>query len=191
MDALIYGALIKVYEDLDDNKILQEGWIKRSLEYVIVVLQYLLLVSDFNFAIVYYAMNVACAFFHPETYSSPYELSLIFLSPIPLILSYGTYKPFTAFSLLYALSGILTFIIEPYAFPEEASIMKIVSRMLMLSTAIVILKMGIREPWVTKLTYVTIGYMSASNFFQILKLHEAVPIRSTSTVGTVGSLLLV
>jgi hypothetical protein len=133
------------------------------------------MVSDFNFSIVFYAMNVAMAIFHPQNYSGPCEISYLLLSPIPLIMSYATYRPFTPSCFAIAVVGILGFIVEPYLFPEESSIQKVVTRLVVSVFYIVLMSMGFFEPWVRKLLYALIGYLLTSSFIQILKLQEETP----------------
>jgi hypothetical protein len=177
MEAVLYGIVMKVWDDLSDQKLVKEEWIMRSLEYTGVVLQYLLMVSDFNFSIVFYAMNVAMAIFHPQNYSGPCEISYLLLSPIPLIMSYATYRPFTPSCLVIAVVGILGFIIEPYLFPEESSIQKVLARLALSAFYILLLSMGFFEPWVTKLLCVLIGYLLTSSVIQILELQGVLPSR--------------
>ena len=110
MEALIYGVLIKLYDEIVDMKLdlLKEEWMKRSTEYIIVVLQYLLMVNDFNFSIVYYLSNAIQALLFPESYiSGPYETSLLILSVIPLVLSFPTYVPFDLISFGFGIAHLM------------------------------------------------------------------------------------
>ena len=92
MKAILYGILIKLYDEVIDMKLdfFNKEWMKRSVEYIIVVLQYLLMVDDFNFSIVFYLANLIQAFIFPQNWKGPYETSLLILTIIPLLLSIPT-----------------------------------------------------------------------------------------------------
>ena len=195
MEALIYGVVIKLYDEIVDMKLdlLKEEWMKRSTEYIIVVLQYLLMVNDFNFSIVYYLSNAIQALLFPESYiSGPYETSLLILSVIPLILSFPTYVPFDLISFGFGIAVILFFSVEPLFFPEEASLNKIIVRLGIGNTYLFMLltNMTASTPWITKLITIGIGYLYTSVVFQILKLHETLSVTSSSSIGTSSSLPL-
>lgn len=191
MKAILYGILIKLYDEVIDMKLdfFNKEWMKRSVEYIIVVLQYLLMVDDFNFSIVFYLANVIQAFIFPQNWEGPYETSLLILTIIPLLLSIPTYIPFTLFSLAFGTAVLLLFCIEPYYFPEEVSLNKLVFRFILGMLQIVLLLTNITEsvPWITKLLMIGAGYIFISVIFQLLKLHEALPVSSSSSIGTVSS----
>jgi hypothetical protein len=164
---------------------------KRSTEYIIVVLQYLLMVNDFNFSIVYYLSNLIQALLFPESYiSGPYETSLLILSVIPVVLSFPTYVPFDLISFGFGLLVILFFSIEPLFFPEEASLNKIVCRLGIANmySFMLLTNMTASTPWITKLITIGLGYLYTSVIFQILKLHETLSVSSASSIGTASSL---
>jgi hypothetical protein len=193
MEALFYGVLIKLYDEIIDMKLdlLKEEWMKRSTEYIIVVLQYLLMVNDFNFSIVYYLSNLIQALLFPESYiSGPYETSLLILSVIPVVLSFPTYVPFDLISFGFGLLVILFFSIEPLFFPEEASLNKIVCRLGIANmySFMLLTNMTASTPWITKLITIGLGYLYTSVIFQILKLHETLSVSSASSIGTASSL---
>ena len=193
MQALFYGVLIKLYDEIIDMKLdlLKEEWMKRSTEYIIVVLQYLLMVNDFNFSIVYYLSNLIQALLFPESYiSGPYETSLLILSVIPVVLSFPTYVPFDLISFGFGLLVILFFSVEPLFFPEEASLNKIVCRLGIANmySFMLLTNMTASTPWITKLITIGLGYLYTSVIFQILKLHETLSVSSASSIGTASSL---
>ena len=193
MEALFYGVLIKLYDEIIDMKLnlLKEEWMKRSTEYIIVVLQYLLMVNDFNFSIVYYLSNLIQGLLFPESYiSGPYETSLLILSVIPVVLSFPTYVPFDLISFGFGLSFILFFSIEPLFFPEEASLSKIAFRLGIANmySFMLLTNMTASIPWLTKLLTIGVGYLYTSVVFQSLKLHETLSVSSTSSIGTASSL---
>ena len=193
MEALFYGVLIKLYDEIIDMKLdlLKEEWMKRSTEYIIVVLQYLLMVNDFNFSIVYYLSNLIQALLFPESYiSGPYETSLLILSVIPVVLSFPTYVPFDLISFGFGLLVILFFSVEPLFFPEEASLNKIVCRLGIANiySFMLLTNMTASTPWITKLITIGLGYLYTSVIFQILKLHETLSVSSASSIGTASSL---
>lgn len=191
MKAILYGILIKLYDEVIDMKLdfFNKEWMKRSVEYIIVVLQYLLMVDDFNFSIVFYLANVIQAFIFPQNWEGPYETSLLILTIIPLLLSIPTYIPFTLFSLAFGIAVVLLFYIEPYYFPEEVSLNKLVFRFILGMLQIGLLLTNITEsvPWITKLLMIGVGYIFISVIFQLLKLHEALPVSGSSSIGTVSS----
>ena len=191
MKAILYGILIKLYDEVIDMKLdfFNKEWMKRSVEYIIVVLQYLLMVDDFNFSIVFYLANLIQAFIFPQNWEGPYETSLLILTIIPLLLSIPTYIPFTLFSLAFGIAVVLLFCIEPYYFPEEVSLNKLVFRFILGMLQIVLLLTNITEsvPWITKLLMIGVGYIFTSVIFQLLKLHEALPVSSSNSIGAVSS----
>lgn len=191
MKAILYGILIKLYDEVIDMKLdfFNKEWMKRSVEYIIVVLQYLLMVDDFNFSIVFYLANVIQAFIFPQNWEGPYETSLLILTIIPLLLSIPTYIPFTLFSLAFGIAVVLLFYIEPYYFPEEVSLNKLVFRFILGMLQIGLLLTNITEsvPWITKLLMIGVGYIFTSVIFQLLKLHEALPVSGSSSIRTVSS----
>jgi len=132
MLALLVGVLLKLYDDfVDDEKILTNEHLISILRTLQIGTATILFTNDFWACVLFVAFNLACVVSSHIEYTGPHVVSFLTLAPFLLFASWPHKSPFGTKLDMAALSIIIgTGLMEPTLFPEEASILKGISRFL-------------------------------------------------------------
>jgi hypothetical protein len=172
------GVVNKVYDDLYDNKLTENQTILESLK----GLHWVALTSlrDANFIAFLYLFCLANYFVFPASFSEPYELSTLIVSPILLLMNVFSVPPFLDIVALGILCSSVA--IEPSWFPVEYSYHKLISRIGCIISSIigfsVLYSFGGSES-MQRITMYSLGYFVTSSLFQaylLWKKNESVSV---------------
>jgi hypothetical protein len=176
--ALLAGAAAKLYDDLEDNNFLQKfrnNTLMEFLKGIHYILFMSLSIEEPLLFIIQYVMNIVHSFGNKESYSKPYEHSLLY--SFLLVFLIIDYKKITSLCLLDKLI-IIVFILlaalEPLIGPalkDEYSFAKLISRVIVLIFQI-ILCYFIRSNGLKYLTIEYIGYTFISVLVQCYSLYS-------------------
>jgi hypothetical protein len=175
--ALLAGAAAKLYDDLDDNNLLQKFRNSTLMEFL-KGLHYISFITvsieEPMFFIIQYVMNIAQCFANKEGYSKPYEHSLLYsFLLLFIIIDYKKITSSCIIDILQSIIFILGMIIEPIAMKilcenSEYSFIKLIFRcFLILCMAILIYFFTKSNSYI--LVYY-IGYMFISVLVQFYSL---------------------
>jgi low affinity Fe/Cu permease len=150
--ALLAGAAAKLYDDLDDNNLLQKFRISTLMEFL-KGLHYItftsLSIEEPMFFIIQYLSNILHSFGNKGAFSKPYDNSLLYSFLLLFIII--DYKKITSFCLsdkLISIIFIMMFAVEPlisFSINPEYSFIKMITRS------------------VTVILYIILNYFSISN----------------------------
>ena len=188
--AALCGISAKVYDDLYDNKLTDNKTIFEVLKGSQWVLLTLLSHSDFNFAFLFYIINLLNSLGNPNGWKPTYEQSLLIFFPFLVLISYHTVKYLTMYDILVLIwfMGIMTF--EPYVIKEEYEVQKIIVRSLTcvgLLTGLYFSYMFPLSESIKKIMVYMVGYGVISIIFQLYLLSESTVTTSTTTsLGSTG-----
>jgi hypothetical protein len=183
--AFLAGLVGKIYDDISDNQLTTNLTLLESLKGSQWVLLTLLSHSDFNFALLFYGINIANLIGNPNGWDFPYEQSLTIICLFFIVISYHTASFLTMYDicvLIWFLTGML---IEPIIITEEYSYKKLISRTIifiglccgLLFAAYFSVSLSIK-----KIIIYSIAYAITSITFQMYLLS-----RTTSTTTSPGS----
>jgi hypothetical protein len=169
----ISGATAKLYDDLIDNDMLQEGLVKRIIYLITTTTLTAVSYNDFIYSTISYIMNVANYLANPDTWEENDWKALFYIYPLFLV---SSFRFFTMPTLLDI--GIIifcTFIlgIEPLIIDEEFSVLKLISRIIIVCNTILayFLMQPYVSPGIQKVQMYIIGYAIVSILFQIYFLY--------------------
>lgn len=168
--AFLTGASLKIYDDLSDNKLVEEnGVVMHSLKGLPLIFLTLAAKDDFNFEAIFTAMNMFSLLGDPEPYSGAYEVSHILFNIILLIVSFHSRTYFTAYDFFYIMCFVSCIFLESLLIKEEFSYKKLVTRLMVsvnLGIGILISSyFGISKS-VIKTSVLSLGYALVSCVFQ-------------------------
>ena len=177
--AFLTGASLKVYDDISDNKLVEEnGVAMHSLKGLPLIFLTLAAKDDFNFQLIFFVTNIFSLIGDPEPYSGAYEVSHLLFSFILLIVSFHSRAYFSIYDVFYILCFLSVTFLEPFLIKEEFSYKKLLSRIMMcinLSIGIVISSyFGISKS-VIKYSTLALGYALFSSGFQAYLLTRSPP----------------
>jgi len=176
--ALLAGAAAKLYDDLEDNNLLQKFRNSTLMEFL-KGLHYIsfttLSVEEPMFFVLNYLYNILHSFGNKEGYSKPYEHSLLYSFLLLFIII--DYKKITSFCLidkLIILAGILMSGLEPLVFnfdskDSEYSFGKMKGRIITMILQIIICYFSISNTTKYITSYI-IGYLFISVLVQLYSL---------------------
>jgi hypothetical protein len=175
--ALLAGAAAKLYDDLEDNTFLKKfrnNTLMEFLKGIHYILFMSLSIEEPLLFIIQYVMNIVHSFGNKESYSKPYEHSLLY--SFLLVFLIIDYKKITSLCLLDKLL-IIVFILMSALEPltcgpvvkDEYSFTKMIDRAIVLIFQI-ILCYFIRSDGLKYLTIVYIGYTFISVLVQLYSL---------------------
>lgn len=193
--AFFAGIACKLYDDITDNhlKCVPET-IKEALKIIHTLLYGLVASTDFNFAYLFYMVNMINAFLNPTAWTGTYEKACLYVLWIPCVLSlpYVSMATIWDFGLLLILifGSIVEVFIKFTATPNNAtamepppdvSINKLVFRFIGVVVLLGALIMFPFSAFVRKLLAYILGYLIMSCLFQAtaLSINNAV-IAATS-----------
>jgi hypothetical protein len=174
--AFFSGVISKLYDDIYDNKIIENKKINDILKGLNWILFTLVCYNDFNFALVFYVINIFCLLKDPEPYlKESYEFSLVFLFPLLILLNFSSLKYFGILDLFYVMFFSVVMIFEPVFFKEEYSSKKFIMRSISFISSVSGLLIGkvfnISTSLVKISGYAT-GYALVSSIFQLYMLSQ-------------------
>jgi hypothetical protein len=172
--AFLTGASLKLYDDLSDNKLVEENGVEMNiLKGLPLIFLTLAAKDDFNFEFIFSAMNIFSLLGDPAQYSGAYELSHILFNIILLIISFHSRTYFTPYDFFYIMCFVSVMFLESLLIKEEFSYKKLLTRVMVsinLSIGILISSyFGISKS-VIKNSTLALGYALVSCGFQIYSL---------------------
>jgi len=176
--ALLAGAAAKLYDDIEDNNFLQKFHNNTLMEFlkgIHYILFMSLSIEEPLFFLISYLINILHSFGNKESYSKPYEHSLLY--SFVLLFFIVDYKKITSlclFDKLLIISGILMGALEPLVGPavkDEYSFAKLISRGILMVFQI-ILCCFIRSNALKYATIELIGYLFISVLVQCYSLYS-------------------
>ena len=172
--AFLTGASLKVYDDLSDNKLVEENSVvMHSLKGLPLIFLTLAAKDDFNFEAIFTAANIASLLGSPIEYSGAYEVSHILFNIILLIVSFHTRTYFTVYDIFYAVCFVCYMFLESFLIKEEFSYKKLLTRAIVsinLAIGIMISSYFGVSASVIKISSCALGYTLFSCIFQIYSL---------------------
>ena len=167
--AFLAGFTGKIYDDFKDNNLLKNNILKESLQGSQYILLTLLSHNDFNFALIFYFINVLNAYTNWNAWNFPYEKSLLILYPFLVLISYSTYFIPQIKDFIYILFFMICMAFEPLIITEEFSSRKLFTRLISIIFSVIGIVGGIYyeiSPSIIKNSYYALGYTLFSSFFQ-------------------------
>jgi hypothetical protein len=175
--ALLAGAAAKLYDDLEDNNLLQEFRNNTFMEFL-KGLHYITFttvsVEEPLFFIIQYVMNIAHCFANKEGYSKPYEHSLLYsFFLLFIIIDYKKITSSCVIDMLQSILFILGMIFEPIAMKilcenSEYSFIKLIFRCFLILFLTILLYFFTKSNRYIIAYY--IGYMFVSVLVQLYSL---------------------
>jgi hypothetical protein len=168
--AFLTGASLKIYDDLSDNKLVEENGVAiNTLKGLPLIFLTLAAYNDFNYELIFFIANISSLIGNSIEYSGSYELSHIVFNSILLIISFHTRDYFTIYDLFYVLCFVCYMFLESFLITEEFSYKKLLTRSVVtinLCIGILISSyFGISKS-VIKVSATALGYTICSCLFQ-------------------------
>jgi len=173
--AFLGGAVCKIYDDFNDNKIITNQVALESIKGLQWTTLALLSYNDFNFTIFNYIINFGNALVNWKEWNHPYETSLLIVYPFFLLTSYSTRAYITFYDLLCIIYIFTCFVTEPSFITEEYSYRKLFIRISCILLCIIALILNNHLPvslFMQKTLYFGIGYHLVSSCFQAYMLFK-------------------
>lgn len=127
--AFLTGASLKLYDDLSDNKLIEEnGLAMHAIKGIPLIFLTLTAQNDFNFEAIFTAMNIFSLLGDPDPYRVPYVQSHFVFNFILLIVTFHTRTYFSLYDLGYILCFVSVMFLESLLIKEEFSYKKLLSR---------------------------------------------------------------
>lgn len=129
--ALLFGASMKIYDDLTDNHLVTNDLLLQTLKTAQLVSLTAISIRDFAFSVFFMLMNVLCMVADPSAYlADNFYVSIMVMCPLILLASFPYRESIGTISFLYIGSFLAFFAVEPYITPEEYSYKKFMLRLL-------------------------------------------------------------
>jgi hypothetical protein len=187
--AILLGIIVKMYDDLNDMEIIKSDILNEVLKGLTWVFLSLMSINDFNFSLIFYAINLGNSIVNSKEWYNPYESSLLYVYPIFLILSFHSREYLSILDILQGMTLIFINLIEPYLFNEESSHRKMISRAMCSILALIVLVIYSLyfniSPSISKILYGSIAYGITSSLFQAYQVYikpDATPKSSTDSI---------
>lgn len=172
---ILAGISCKLYDDLNDNKLLTNEVFKECLKGSQWILLTLLSYNDFNFAVSNYIINLLNAINNWNEWNHGYETSLLILCIFFIPISFSSRKPASYMDIFYILWFIVCMSIEPLITTEEYSIKKFLQRCIAfvysVSGVVIGLYFNVSMSFI-KISLYAIGYTLISSIFQLYMLSQ-------------------
>jgi hypothetical protein len=123
------GIIVKVYDDLTENNIIQDGFLKECLHTLSCFLLASSSANDFTYAIMQYTINLANNFANSKAFSEHKEKSILYMYPVFLFLSLNTIRQLNIIELLVLIVASLLSFGEASSINEEISVRKLIMRL--------------------------------------------------------------
>lgn len=169
------GILCKVYDDLNDMKLLTSDRLNEILKGSQWMILTLVSIHDFNFSILLYFIHYVNSIMVPSEWSNPYESSLLYIYPILILLSFQTRTYASAADTLVFLGLVTLFAIEPLLITEEISYRKLFFRVgcSCIGLLVILFSSHYRvSSSIIKIMWYLVAYSTTSLFFQGYQLSD-------------------
>ena len=164
--SLMFGGLIKTYDDIFDNKKFGEYFSDLSIELIknfTICIYTLISVNNFNIPFIILISHLLLYLIDKESLNNPFFVSGMLITVFLCIFSFSFHKD--VFNLNTSLLSILAMItvlwIDHIMFPEESSIKKILGRILILSGSI-LLFYNFSDYFIKDIAFFCFGYLTTS-----------------------------
>jgi hypothetical protein len=188
--AILGGISSKVYDDLVDNKLTDNQTIFETLKGSQWILLTLLSYNDFNFAFLFYIINVLNFVGNPNGWKPAYEKALLIFFPFIILISCSTSKYLSIYDIFVLLWFMCGMAFEPCFIPEDHSFRKLISRILLIIGFISGLVFSYIFPVsesIKKIIVYSFSYAIISVGFQLYLLSDSTATTSTTTsLGSAG-----
>lgn len=175
--SLVYGISIKLYDDLIDNKIINDEFQIELLKGLQLVSLTAISIRDFNFSLFFILMNLLSLCADVKSYTdNTFYISLAVISPIILVSSFSYRTPVNFVSILYVCCFLSFFALEPHLIKEEYSHRKFIIRILTSIVVFVGLFVGkyFNVSWsFLKIGITCLAYIFTSSVFQLYMLSQS------------------
>lgn len=170
------GIVTKIYDDLVDNSILQEGILKETLFTILCFLLSAVSYNDFTFSLILYFMNISAFIGDSEQYENLKERSLIYAFPILIFLSISSIASISFFEVLILFGAVFVIFAESFLIKEDVSVRKLVIRSTLSLSIAAIIPIGTLlfslSKSTSKFLFFCVAYLSTSVCFQIYSLSD-------------------
>ena len=175
--AFLCGVFLKLYDDLNDNNLID----KRSITNEVIkgvpwILGTLLAYNDFNYQFLFMIINIASSLGDPEPYAVEYVVAHKILNPFLLLMAFGTRTYFNYLDLLALTNISVNMFLESLLIKEEFSIRKLIVRFFssigLLVGILIGLYLGVSKSLV-KILCLSTGYAVVSTCFQAYFIEDA------------------
>jgi hypothetical protein len=164
--SLIFGGLIKTYDDIFDNKKFGEYFSELNIELIknfTICIYTLISVKNFNIPFIILISHLLLYLIDKESLNNPFFVSGMLITVFLCIFSFSFNKD--VFNLNTSLLSILAMItilwIDHIMFPEESSIKKILGRILIL-TGSILLFYNFSDYFIKDIAFFCFGYLTTS-----------------------------
>jgi hypothetical protein len=172
--ACLSGIVVKLYDDLTENNIIKEGFIKESLHTLSCFLLAISSTDDFTYSLMLYAMNLAQHYSNSDSFSQLKEKSILYIYPIFLLLTLPSIRQLQIIEIIILLFTCVGSFAEASIIKEDVSVRKLIMRSILI---FIFIGMVICGMWfkfmstsVIKIFLVVIFYFITSCCFQIYEL---------------------
>jgi hypothetical protein len=172
--ACLSGVVVKLYDDLTENNIIKEGFIKELLHTLSCFLLAISSTNDFTYSLMVYAMNLAHHYSNPESFSQLKEKSILYIYPIFLLLTLPSIRQLQITEIIILLFTCVGSFAEGSIIKEDVSVRKLIMRSSLILILVGLIIFGIYFKFmstsVIKIFLVVIFYFTTSCCFQIYEL---------------------
>jgi hypothetical protein len=126
--ACLSGIVIKVYDDLTDMNIIQDGFLKECLHTLSCFLLAASAMNDFTFSVILYIVNLAYHFGDSESFSQIKEKTILYTYPVFLLLTLTSIRTLNIVEILIIIIATFSSFIEASVIKEDVSVRKLVMR---------------------------------------------------------------
>jgi hypothetical protein len=169
--AFLFGSSLKMYDDLNDNNLIDKlGYINELVKGLPWILGTLLAYNDFNYQLLFIIINLASSLGDKEPYSGGYVTAHKILNPLLLLLSADSIKYFKIIDFVYIFFHTLNMFLESLIFKEESSLRKLIVRSVCSINLLLSILFGFYfgvSKSIIKILFLSVGYSLVSVCFQI------------------------
>jgi hypothetical protein len=168
------GIVAKVYDDLTDNHIIGDGFLKESLHTLSCILLGASAMNDFTYAVFLYIINLSVHFSEPDCFSQMHEKTILYMYPVLFLLTLSSIRALSVIEILCLITILPGAFVEASGIKEEVSIRKLMIRMFIVVVCGVIVLAGVFFGFLTrsllKILLFFMSYLLSSCFFQLYEL---------------------
>jgi len=182
--AIVAGASAKIYDDGVDNHIIKDERHKKILETLQCFLLGALSVNNFTFSLIMLGINFLHNMTSKESYTLPYENSLLTVYPIFLFISFSSREYLTNQDILLCMILLFVAYIEPLIYEEDKSVRKFICRLFycIVSFLFLYLLHGLSNG-----IYITFVYVTS--YYLISTLYQGYYVLNMSTSSFIDELI--
>lgn len=168
------GFVMKLYDDLTENKIVTDGILKECIHSLSCFLLGATAMNDFTYTLLLYIVNLGTHYGNSDAFSADKEKSILYMYPIFFIITLPTIRQLSVFELLIAIIAIIISFNEGATIKEEVSFRKLTMRLAICGIILVMIPIGlyftILSGSLLKLCLVGLFYLLTSCAYQSYEL---------------------